>query len=97
LRKLVFHEVASAELRAIGNSTRARWGDRQASVYVAELRESIKSLRELPLRFPELGPERPGLRRMRCGGHVVSYLVTDEQIEIVRILHERMDFKTRLG
>jgi toxin ParE1/3/4 len=97
LRKLVFHEVASAELRAIGKSTRTRWGERQASVYVAELRERIKSLREFPLRFPEFGPERPGLRRMRCGSHVVFYLVSDEQIEIVRILHERMDFKSRLG
>ena len=97
MRKLVFHEAASAELRAIGRSTRARWGDRQARVYVAELRERIKSLRQFPLRFPEFGPERPGLRRMRCGSHVVFYLVTDERIEIVRILHERMDFKPRLG
>ena len=97
MRKLVFHEAASAELRAIGKSTRARWGDRQASIYVADLRARIKSLREFPLRFPEFGPERPGLRRMRCGSHVVFSLVTEEQIEIVRILHERMDFKTRLG
>ncbi len=81
----------SAELRAIGKSTKARWGDRQASIYVAELRDRIKSLREYSLRFPEIGSNRPGLRKMTSGHHVVFYLVTEEQIEIVRILHELID------
>ena len=96
MRTIIFRQRASAELRAIGTSTRAKWGDAQARIYVAELRERIKSLREYPLRFPEFGPERPGLRKMRCGSHTVFYLVTDDRIEIVRIIHERMDFDARL-
>jgi plasmid stabilization system protein ParE len=33
---------------------------------------------------------------MRCGNHTVFHLVTDDRIEIVRILHERMGFEARL-
>lgn len=94
--RIVFRERASAELRAIGRTTRARWGDEQARIYVAEMRERIKSLSKFPLRYPEFGPERPGLRKMGCGSHSVFYRVTDERIEIVRILHESMDFPERL-
>ena len=94
--RIVFRRTASAELRAIARTTTARWGDRQARLTIAELRDRINSLREFPLRFPEFGPERPGLRKMRCGSHAVFYLIDGEQIEIVRILHESMDFATRL-
>lgn len=31
------------------------------------------------------------LRRMNSGHHLVFYLVTDLTVEIIRILHERMD------
>ena len=94
--QIVFRRTASAELRAIARTTKARWGDRQARLYVAELRDRINSLREFPNRFPAFGPEHPGLRKMRCGSHAVFYRIDGEQIEIVRILHESMDFATRL-
>ena len=83
-------------MRAIGDFTEARWGTRQASVYADELRARIASLREFALRFPEFGPERPGLRKMRCGSHVVVYMADDKTVVIVRIIHESRDFKARL-
>ena len=94
--RIVFRRTASAELRAIARTTKAKWGDRQARLYVAELRDRINSLCEFPLRFPEFGPERPGLRKVRCASHAVFCRIDGEQIEIVRILHESMDFATRL-
>ena len=33
---------------------------------------------------------------MICGHHMVFYLVSDEQIEVIRILHEAMDSNARL-
>ena len=94
--RIVFRRTASAELRTIARTAKARWGDRQARLTIVELRDRINSLREFPHRFPEFGPERPGLRKMRCGSHAVFYRIDGEQIEIVRILHESMDFATRL-
>jgi toxin ParE1/3/4 len=65
-------------------------GEDQAKRYVSALRHAIKALREFPLRHPEFDP-RPGLRRLNTGRHAVFYRVTDEQIEIVRVLHVARD------
>lgn len=95
-RRIVFRKKASAELRAIADFTEERWGEQQAGDYVADLRARITSLGKFPMRFPEFGPDRPGLRKMRCGSHVVFYVVDHQTVIIARILHESQDFKTRL-
>lgn len=84
-------------MRRIARDTRARWGDAQAAVYSASLRDDIKSLREYSLRFPEFDGRRKGLRRMNSGRHAVFYLVTEDRIEIVRVLHNSMNFDGYLG
>lgn len=58
--------------------------------------DEVKSLREFPQRFPEFEP-RPGMRRMNSGRHAVFYLVGEEQIEIVRVLHVASDFERWFG
>lgn len=42
-------------------------------------------------RDPEL--PRLGLRRISAGRDVIFYVVGDEEVEIVRILHDRMNFE----
>lgn len=92
-----FRAAASADMRRIARDTRARWGDDQAATYSAGLRDDIKSLAEFPLRYPEFDRRRKGLRRMDSGRHAVFYLVSDDLIEIVRVLHTAMDIDERLG
>lgn len=90
--RLIFRAGATADLRNVARTTRAAWGEDQAKRYVAKLRREIKSLSEFPLRFPELDA-RPGLRRMNSGRHAVFYVVSDEWIEVVRVLHVASDFE----
>ena len=97
MKRLVFRAIAVQDLGTIATSTKRRWGDEQAAAYVAELRRQIKSLRTFPLRYPEFGPSRPGLRKMICGHHMIVYTVSEDRIEIIRILHEAMEFSARLG
>ena len=94
--QLKFRTAASADMRRIARTTRDRGGDAQAAKYAAQLREDIKSLCEFPLRFPEFA-SRPGLHRMNCGRHAVFYLVLEERIEIVRVLHGASDVELWLG
>jgi plasmid stabilization system protein ParE len=54
--------------------------------------DQIKSLREFPIHFPEFDRKYDGLWQMHCGRHMVFYLVTDDAIEIIRVLREAMDF-----
>jgi toxin ParE1/3/4 len=89
---LKFRAAASADMRRVARETRARWGDAQAAKYVAQLRDDIKSLCQFPLRFPEF-PARPNLRWMNSGRHAVFYLVLEDRIEIVRVLHGASDLE----
>jgi toxin ParE1/3/4 len=94
--RLKFRAEASADMRRVSRETRARWGDAQAAIYAAQLRDDIKSLCEFPLRFPEFAA-RPGLRRMNSGRHAVFYLVTQDRIDIVRVLNGVSDLEQWLG
>ena len=90
--RLTYRAAAIADLRRVARETRAAWGAAQAAKYTAELRDDIKSLRELPLRFPEF-EGREGLRRMNSGRHAVFYLVVDDRVEIIRVLHVASGFE----
>ncbi len=90
MTKLSFRADATADLKRIARETRLAWGEAQAKRYVLTLRTEIKSLRDFPLRYPEFEP-RPGLRRMNCQRHAVFYVVREDRIEIVRVLHGVVD------
>lgn len=65
------------------------WGPDQAIRYESQLDRSVLQIRE----HPEVGkhaPEvMPGCRRQRSGHHMIYYTVSDSDIIIQRILHER--------
>ena len=89
---LKFRAAAAADLRRVARETRAAWGEAQAALYSAKLRDDIKSLREFPHRFPEY-ESRPSLRRMNSGRHAVFYLVFEDRVEIVAVIHVASDFE----
>lgn len=93
MKPIKFRTTASADMRRVSRDTKAHWGDAQAAAYSALLRDDIKSLGEFPLRYPEIEGRCPGLRRMNSGKHAVFYLVGEDRIEIVRVLHVANDFE----
>lgn len=86
-----YRPAAIADIEEIAEYTIERWGRNQGRSYVAALRKDIESLTEFALRYPVHEASEPKLRRMNSGHHLVFYRVTDQTVEIVRILHERMD------
>lgn len=82
---------ARADFDDIWIYTHRTWGLRQARRYLSELRDFCTELAG----NPALGKPRddlyPGLRVYPAGRHLIFYLQTGEGIDIVRILHERMD------
>jgi toxin ParE1/3/4 len=96
--RLSYRASAVRDLRKIAAATRQKWDLDQARSYGDGLRKDIKSLRQFPLRFPlHGGAGAAKLRKMRSGHHLVFYLVEDDAVEIVRVLHERIAVETRLG
>ena len=44
----------------------------------------------------DISDVRQGYRKIRSGSHVIFFKVTGEGIDVVRILHQRMDFERHL-
>lgn len=83
--------AAERDLEAIAVYTKRQWGSAQARRYMSALRLDVGSLAEFPMRHPVYRNTRCEFRKMRSGHHVIFYVVRDDRVEIVRVLHERMD------
>lgn len=83
---------AASDLRAIAIHTQERWGREQCRRYVQQLDEAFHRLAENPQLGKPCDEIRSGYRKLPLGSHVLFYRVaTDGVVEIVRILHKRMD------
>lgn len=96
--RFVLTRAAKEDLKSIGRYTADTWGREQRNRYLALLDASMHDLADNPRLGRDCGEIRAGYRRYRVGKHVLFYRQLDpDRIEIVRVLHERMDVETRLS
>ena len=92
-----FRAKAREDLESIWDYTADRWGVVQADRYVANLIRTADHL----VQYPDSG--RPydmihkGLRAYPSGKHLMFYFQMAEGIEVLRVLHERMDVGLHLS
>lgn len=67
------------------------WGTDQADLYLDKLDAGITRIAQDPTIGMDCSPIRQGYRRLHVEHHQVYYRITQGGIEIVRVLHERMD------
>lgn len=67
------------------------WGAAQADTYLDQLEEGISRLSENPKIGTDCSHIRPNYRRLHVQHHMVYYVVSSSRIDIIRVLHERMD------
>jgi toxin ParE1/3/4 len=83
--------LALTDLREIGRFTLERWGLAQRRAYL----RSIDARFAVLARDPRSGRRRedigPNWHSAIIGSHVIFYKVAERDIEIVRVLHSRMD------
>ncbi len=88
---------AIADLKDIGLYTLGNWGREQRNLYLQMLDVSFQQLASNPLLGKDCRDIRNGYRKFNAGSHVIFYRQkSSDSIEIVRILHGRMDCETRL-
>ncbi len=87
---------ARADLDRIWDYTIERWGNDQAERYLRLVAGVFELIAADPGRGTRCEELRPGYRRVAAGAHIVFFRQTGEAIEIVRILHQRMDFDSHL-
>ena len=90
-------EAAFEDIRKIGRYTQQQWGREQRRIYLSGLEQKFAFLAENPETSPERLDFEPPVRIHRHERHLIVYLVQDDGILIVRVLHGSMDIAARLS
>ena len=97
MAKVILRQEAIVDLTDIWNYTLRRWSESQADKYYKAVKFACQEIGENPnigKSYPEISKHLLGLK---SGNHILFYhLISETEIEIIRILHERMDLKNRM-
>lgn len=89
--QLVIAPAAKDDLKDIYQYGLRKWGKSRSAGYLTTIKDQLWSLTEQPL----MGIERPELlpqtRRLATQRHTLFYRVLANQVEIIRVLHNRQD------
>ncbi len=83
--------AAERDLEGIWLYTNEHWGIEQANRYIDTLATAFTELATSPLTAPACDYIRIGYRRRVVERHVIYFRTTRYGIQIVRLLHQRMD------
>ena len=89
--------AAEADLKEIGRATLERWGRRQRNTYLRELDEAFRRIAENPGLGVQRDEIREGYRSLPKNRHVIFYRLRKGEVEIARVLHQRMDIEGSLS
>jgi toxin ParE1/3/4 len=89
---------ARADLKGIAAHTQKQWGREQRRLYVKQFDDAFQMLASTPKAGTSCEFIKHGYRKFPNGSHVIFYReLSDSTIEVVRILHKRMDITGKLG
>ncbi|SNY49456.1 toxin ParE1/3/4 [Arsukibacterium tuosuense] len=94
--KLSITPKAESDLIGIWRYTCEEWGAEQADRYLDQLEVGMNQLLRYPLLGVDYAHVLSGYRRLLIEHHAVFYQVLEQEILVVRILHEVMDAPRKL-
>ena len=99
MAKYYFTRKAVEDLTSIWNYTFDKWSEKQADKYYEMLINMCREVAESPSLLGRKYDEvADGLYGIKANRHIIFYRVVESAgVEIVRILHERMDLRNELG
>ena len=88
--------AAKSDLLEIWNYTIEKWGEKQAEKYLLDIEKKLEQLAA----NPELGKQRPEINlsyySFPVKKHIIFYLQSGNHVDIIGILHEKMDINKNL-
>ena len=97
MAKLILRQEAIDDLTDIWDYTVMTWSEKQADKYYGIIKTACKGIETnfaIGRSYEEI---YIGLFGYRVGKHIIFYQKTvNDEIEVIRILHERMDLKNRI-
>ncbi len=97
MAKVILRQKAIDDLNDIWDYTFEKWSAKQADKYYATIKLACNGIGQ----NSDVGKEYDGINKnllgLKSGKHIIFYqLLTEDKIEVIRILHERMDLKKRI-
>lgn len=96
MSRYILSPLACADLNDIWEHTSKRWDDDQAETYLRIIRAAIDAVAANPKLGRLYDDVRAGYRRHRAGYHLIFYREMSGAIDVVRVLHEKMDVESHL-
>lgn len=94
----IINEKALEDINSIWIYTAENWSIEQADRYYNLIFDEIEYIAENFEMSRDFGRIRKGYRYSKVKSHLIFFKKTnDNEIEVVRILHERMDIENRLN
>lgn len=97
MKELVFSPRALLDLSEIWEYTADRWDVEQADSYVRGLVDACAEIASGKRNGRNVDDIRPGYFKITVVSHVVFYVLSDDTVDVVRILHQRMDVSRHFG
>jgi len=96
MAKYYLSKKAVEDLTNIWNYTYEEWSEKQADKYYFLLLDSCQEIAESPNLGKKYENVKENLLGYKSNEHILFYqIVSNTEIEIVRILHGRMDLKSK--
>ncbi len=97
--KYKISQEASRDIENIWLYTIEKWSIEQADRYFNLIMDEIEYLAKNPKSGKDYSKVRKGYFRYQIKSHFIFYKINrkNDEIEIIRILHQRMDIETRLN
>jgi len=96
MTKFKFSKKAERDLINITKYTIRHFGEKQAEKYKADLLNCLNRLAENPYTGRSAAQFHPNLRRYNFKLHTIFYEINENDIFVVRVLGQKMDFKRHL-
>jgi toxin ParE1/3/4 len=85
------------DLTQIWNYTFDKWSESQADKYYQMLIDNFNEVANNPYLGKHYSGVMESLMGIRSGRHIIFYRkIEEDRVEIIRILHEEMDLKSRI-
>jgi toxin ParE1/3/4 len=92
----VLTPAAQADLEDIWRYSVQQWSFAQAERYIRAISDACEDLASGAQKGQDAGDIRAGYRKLKVGSHILFFRWAGDTIDIVRILHQRMDIPNRL-
>lgn len=89
-RKIALRRTARADLAGIWRYTADNWSPEQADKYVRILTGAMDALASGD-KVGRVCAVRDSYLQYGAGSHIIFYRLTDDMLDVARVLHQRMD------